>query len=291
MAWAPRMAKRHGPNCMSWQLGECRLTAGELNILRVGGKLGQAALYWAIPVQTETKMRREANMPYVQVIPEALEMANQGHPTEYIMEFLAHRRGDPIEERTRRIDARYEEELGQGLLLQGADSLLHCRVAKGEADTPIAEHIATNPKAQPGERRVLAAVRATDMTTFTLAKDADLSNTGRRRSHELLQKARKFTKWAKERLILAVADVAVVQHVVRSRKPDEEYLYCRCRLWWLPHSPGVVKGIDHCAAASAQRIAVRAGAASVRRQDREEPQHRKIAAVPEREELPSRVAQ
>ncbi|CAE7306705.1 unnamed protein product [Symbiodinium necroappetens] len=226
------MAKRHGPNCMSWQLGECRLTAGELNILLVGGKLGQAALYRAIPVQTETKMRREANMPYVQVIPEALEMANQGHPTEYIMlerrfgalahcadvqEFLAHRRGDPIEERTRRIDARYEEELGLGLLWQGADSLLHCRVAKGEADTTIAEHIGTHPKAQPGERRVLAAVRATDMATFTLAKDADLSNTGRRRSPppELLQKARKFTKWAKERLILAVADVDVVQHVVR----------------------------------------------------------------------------
>ncbi|CAE7939661.1 unnamed protein product, partial [Symbiodinium necroappetens] len=172
-------------------------------------------------VEVASWQRYQANMPYVQiagvpVIPEALEMANQGHPTEYIMEFLAYRRGDPTEERTRRIDARYEEELELGLLWRAADTLLHCRVPKG----PMSDwyrHIGVLVYAQPGERRVLAAVRATDVATFTLAKDADLSNTGRRRSPrpELLQKAHRFTKWAKERLILAVAEVDVVQHIVR----------------------------------------------------------------------------
>ncbi|CAE7811913.1 PSR, partial [Symbiodinium microadriaticum] len=145
-----------------------------------------------------------------QVIAEALAMSNQGVATEAIMadEFLAMRRDDPIWERTEKIERRYEEEACCGVGRRQSHV-----VWSPKADVTVTEHIGKNPKdspwlsytsnlavalrfavakAKPGDLRILAAVKPTEVATFNLVQEL---SSGDPPSFKVIDSAVLMRKW------------------------------------------------------------------------------------------------
>ncbi|CAE7292996.1 unnamed protein product [Symbiodinium sp. CCMP2592] len=167
-----------------------------------------------------------------------------------LAEFFRMLRGDAVEPRLEAVERREAEELALGLLWRGADCLEHC-----DEDMTVAEHIATNPKAgsgeavqlrgqlgepcaarhtqrageaKPNEVRVLAAIDPGEHASFTLAEA-----TGRYIAvlRCFYNEARKFTAWAKERLL------AVVPQGVRVTWADRQWADDMSGAWTLSPPP------------------------------------------------------